>query len=204
MDTITHSDRFRLEELAAISLYATIPTTQKYQRELPVHIPIPYSANFEAIYEGLVDIGEQAWNNNKISLYYLKEIQSLQKVCIETLAPYKKFSDKLNLLVRSLHSHRIHIPGVSNPIYLGMCRINFNALAQLSQDLYLSAHNIKESALETLTLDQLSSRFFAAFRDVFMEFGGFNKTKPNIVEPYNEEEIQKVKKYFDHHRNHRV
>lgn len=197
-------DRFALEELAAIRLYATIPSEQEYQHELPVCIPIPYSADFNSIYEGLKDIGEQCWKDNKISLDYLKDIHRLCDVHIESISHYTKFSDKLSILFRSLHSHQLRVPGVTTVLHLGLCRVNFHTLAQLSQDLYIAARNIQAASMDTLTAEQLSSRCSIAFRDVFIEFGGFNKTKSNIIEPYNEEEIQKVKKYFNCHRNHRA
>ena len=183
--------RNEIEALVALQIIAGVPYQGEVFTSYPVLIELPYSVNWDSLFEAIEKTYEKLWEDSLIELEYLSWVrQYLPKV----LAKIKLQScpgGVLKTFCESIDVKSIHIPGATKCLLPGLCKVNYSELAKLIPDLYkwaveiLASEDIKNAPDNMVQLrfyDRLYSRIHNAN----------NEYNTNIITQY-EKEIYKVK-----------
>lgn len=182
--------RDEIEALVALKIIAGVPYQGETFTSYPVLITLPYSVNWDSLFEAIEKTYEKLWEDSLIELEYLSWVrQYLPKV----LAKIKLQScpgGVLKTFCGSLDVKSIHIPGVIECLLPGLCKVDYSTLAKLIPDLYkwaveiLASEDIKNAPdhiVQLMFYDRLSSRIH----------NPNNEYNTNLITRY-EKEIYKV------------
>lgn len=183
--------RDEIEALVALQIVAGVPYQGEVFTSYPVLIELPYSVNWDSLFEAIEKTYEKLWEESLIELEYLSWVRQYLPKVLARIKLQSCPGGVLKTFCESIDVKSIKIPGTMECILPGLCKVDYSKLAKLMPDLYkwaveiLSSEYIKNASDEMVQLifyDRLSSRIHNTN----------NEHKTNTIIQY-EKEIYKVK-----------
>lgn len=175
--------RDEIESLVSLQIVAGVPYQGEVFTSYPVLIELPYSVNWDSLFEAIEKTYEKLWEDSLIELEYLSWVrQYLPKV----LAKIKLQScpgGVLKTFCESVDVKSIHIPGNTEYILPGLCKVDYSGLAKLIPDLYKWAVEILASEDIKNALDDMVQLIF------------YDRLHSRIHNPNNEHNINTITQY---------
>lgn len=183
--------RDEIEALVALKIIAGVPYQGETFTSYPVLIELPYSVNWDSLFEAVVKTYEKLWEDSLIELEYLSWVRQYLPKVLARIKLQSCPGGVLKTFCESIDVKSIHIPGVIECLLPGLCKVDYSTLAKLIPDLYkwaveiLASEDIKNAPdhmVQLMFYDRLNSRIY----------NPNNEHNPNTITQY-EKEIYKVK-----------
>lgn len=158
--------RDEIEALVALKIIAGVPYQGETFTSCPVLIELPYSVNWDSLFEAIEKTYEKLWEDSLIELEYLSWVRQYLPKVLAKIKLQSCLGGVLKTFCESMDVKSINIPGATKRLLPGLCKVDYSTLAKLIPDLYkwaveiLASEDIKNASdgiVQLMFYDRLSN-----------------------------------------------
>lgn len=175
--------RDEIEALVSLQIVAGVPYQGEVFTSYPVLIELPYSVNWDYLFEAIEKTYEKLWKDSLIELEYLSWVRQYLPKVLARIKLQSCPGGVLKTFCESIDVKSIHIPGTTDYINPGLCKVDYSGLAKLIPDLY-------KWAVEILSLEDIDNA-----PDDMVQLIFYDRLNSRIHNPNNEHNINTIIQY---------